>query len=508
MLSTKNAGRCYGVKGGTGMSKTAAAVFMGLSFAMIGGAANAASHREAPFITEQPKVDGTDFYMFRSYETGRDSFVTLVADYVPLQDAYGGPNYFALDSNALYEIHIDNNGDAKEDITFQFRFTNTLYKKDGLKLSVGGKDVAIPLIQAGAVSAGDSSKLNVTQTYTVDIVHGNRRSARSSITNANGGGTTFTKPVDNIGQKTLPDYEAYAAQYLYDINIPGCATPGRMFVGQRKDPFVVALGRTFDLINLNPTGPNNANRDDLADKNVTALALEVPIACLTAGSEPVIGAWTTASLRQGRLLVPNPESGNDKAQKPGGAWSQVSRLGMPLVNEVVIGLKDKDKFNSSKPQNDAQFADYVTNPTLPALIEILFPAAPAPTNFPRKDLVATFLTGIKGLNQPTKVTASEMLRLNTSIAPKAAGAQSNLGALTGDFAGYPNGRRPGDDVVDISLRVAMGVLCTLNDPATFGCVPTDAPAGSAALTDGAYVDAGFFNVTFPYLKTPLRGAPN
>ena len=505
MLNLKETAPCGGVEGRSAMSKAIAAVVIGVGFVILAGGANAASHREAPFITEQPKVDGTDFYMFRSYETGREAFVTMVADYMPLQDAYGGPNYFAMDSNGLYEIHIDNNGDAKEDITFQFRFTNTLAN---VALPIGDKQIAIPLVQAGQVTAGDSSKLNLTQTYTLDVVRGNRRSARSAVTNANGGGTTFTKPIDNIGQKTLPNYEAYAAQYVYDINIPGCTTPGRMFVGQRKDPFVVALGRTFDLINLNPLGLNNANRDDLADKNVTALALEVPVACLTAGSEPVIGGWTTASLRQGRLLIPNAEAGYNKAQKAGGAWTQVSRLGMPLVNEVVIGLKDKDKFNGSKPQKDAQFLDYVTNPTLPALIELLFPGAPAPKNLPRKDLVATFLTGIKGLNQPANVTPSEMLRLNTSIAPTAAGAQSNLGALTGDNAGYPNGRRPGDDVVDISLRVAMGVLCTLNDPATFGCVPGDAPAGTAPLTDGANVDSSFFSQTFPYLKTPLPGSPN
>ena len=237
MPTIKEATRCRGFNSGTGLSKAVASALLGACFTVIGGGAIAASHREAPFITEQPKVDGTDFYMFRSYETGREAFVTLVADYVPLQDPGAGPNYYFMDPKALYEIHIDNDGDAKEDITFQFRFTNTL---NNVALPVGGKQVAIPLTQAGAVSAGDSSKLNVTQTYTVDIVRGNRRSARTRIANADGGGTIFTKPVDNIGQKTLPNYEAYAAQYLYNITIPGCATPGRMFVGQRKDPFLPA----------------------------------------------------------------------------------------------------------------------------------------------------------------------------------------------------------------------------------------------------------------------------
>jgi hypothetical protein len=180
---------------------------------------------------------------------------------------------------------------------------------------------------------------------------------------------------------------------------------------------------------------------------------------------------------------------------------------MPLVNELVIGLKDKNKFNNSQPKDDAQFADYVTNPTLPALLEILFGSAgvKAPTNFPRTDLVAAFLTGVSGLNQPANVTASEMVRLNTSIAPTAFGAQSRLGVLGGDNAGFPNGRRPGDDVVDIELRVAMGVLCTLN---IGGCKPADAPAGSLHYTDGAFVSDQFFHNVFPYLHAPLKGSPN
>ena len=182
---------------------------------------------------------------------------------------------------------------------------------------------------------------------------------------------------------------------------------------------------------------------------------------------------------------------------------------MPLVNEVVIGLKDKDKFNASKPKDDGQFADYVTNPTLPALIEILFSSAGvrAPTKFPRQDLVTAFLTGVPGLNQPAGVVASEMLRLNTSIAPLPKGSQNPLGVLAGDNAGFPNGRRPGDDVVDISLRVAMGVLCTLNMPSAFGCVAADAPSGALALTDnGTATSDAMFSAAFPYLATPLPGA--
>ena len=184
---------------------------------------------------------------------------------------------------------------------------------------------------------------------------------------------------------------------------------------------------------------------------------------------------------------------------------------MPLVNEVVIGMDDKDRFNASKPADDGQFLTYVTNPTLPALIQSLFPSAPAPTNVGRSDLVAAFLTGIAGVNQPKNVVASEMLRLNTSIAVTPAATQSALGVAAGDNAGFPNGRRPGDDVVDLSLRVAMGALCSLTgagDALKVGCKPSDAPAGTAALTDGVRKTAADFQTTFPYLKAPLSGSFN
>jgi hypothetical protein len=471
-------------------------------------AAFASSHREAPFITTVPKVDGTDFYMFRSYEPGRGDFVTVIADYLPLQDGYGGPNYFQLDADALYEIHLDNDGDGREDLTFQFRFKNNLAD---LALPINGKSVSIPLIQAGGIAAGNTSALNVKESYTIDLVRADRRSGQHfAVTDAQSGARDFSKPVDFIGTKTfgsVAGYEAYAATHIHSINVPGCNTPGRVFVGQRKDPFVVNLGRTFDLINLNPLA-TSGGVNDLADKNITAIVMELPIACVAKQGDPVIGGWTTASMRQVRLLDGTPRSGNNEVSKQGGPWVQVSRLGMPLVNEVVIGLKDKDKFNGSRPKDDAQFADYVTNPTLPALIEILFgdAGAKAPTKFPRQDLVVAFLTGIPGLNQPANVRPSEMLRLNTSIAPTPKGSQNTLGVLAGDNAGFPNGRRPGDDVVDASLRVAMGVLCTLNNPAVFGCVPSDAPAGGLALTDGgANISDAMFDGSFPYLRTPIAG---
>jgi len=492
---------------------------------MVAQPSQASSHREAPFITTAPKVDATDLYMFNSYEQGRSGFVTLVANYLPLQDPYGGPNYFKMDPNALYEIHIDNDGDAREDITFQFRFKNNL---KGITLPIGGKDVAIPLTQAGSVSDPNAAALNVNETFTVDVVRSGRRNAhRSAITNASGGSAVFDKPSDNIGTKTIPNYAAYAAKHIYNVNIPGCSTPGKLFVGQRQDPFAVNLGVIFDLVNTtvdvtNPANNNLGGPGDLDDKNVTTMALEVAASCLVASgsNDKVIGAWTTASLRQGRLLSDSPKKGHQTTSKDGGAWTQVSRLGMPLVNEVVIGLPDKDKFNSSRPKDDGQFAEYVTNPTLPALLEIALGAPGiAPTNFPRNDLVTTFLTGIEGVNKPANVTPSEMLRLNTSI-PAVPEAQQNRLGIVGnilaggsDNAGYPNGRRPKDDVVDISLVAVMGGLCVANgngNALKFGteCKPSAAPLGMKAFGLHDAVDQAQITLLpgFPYLNTPIPGA--
>jgi hypothetical protein len=482
--------------------------------------AHAASHREAPFIAGHPQVDGTDFYMFNSYETGRAGYVTIIADYVPLQDAYGGPNYFALDPDALYEISIDNNGDAKEELTFQFRFNNQLLNGSGAALTVGNASVAIPLINFGAISAGNNGSLNRLETYTVSLVTGSRRGGTAAaVTNAADGTSTFTKPVDNIGNKSIPNYTTYANQYIYNVNIPGCTPPSgtfpRVFVGQRKDPFYVNLGEVFDLINFNPLGARNSRQNVLANKNITAIALEVPASCLM-GSSTIIGGWTTASLRQGRLIDGIAPTYTTPA-KEGGPWAQVSRLGMPLVNELVIGLKDKNLFNASQPANDTQFLTYVTNPTLPALIQVLYNVTPPAT--PRNDLVAVFLTGVSGVNQPSGVTPSEMLRLNTAIPATAAANQNDLGALQCfvngtltlsnpgcDPAGFPNGRRPIDDVVDIALRAAEGVLnpSGANHPAAADAVNDGAQLPGAAAGAGASTD---FQVVFPYLKAPIPGAP-
>ncbi len=477
--------------------------------ALLAPAVHASSHREAPFITEHPKVDATDFYMFRSYEGGRDGFVTLLANYQPLQDSYGGPNYFYLDPEALYEIHIDNNGDAQEDLTFQFRFNNAFQTA---RIAVGGQQIPVPLLALGRITgtAPDSqdSVKNLIETYTVGVIRGGRRATSPQLaSNPATSATTFRKPLDNIGEKTFANYAAYADSHIFPISVPGCAAAGRVFVGQRRDGFRIPLGEVFDLINLNPVGPANGIEalDDVRDKGVTTIALELPISCLIVGGQPIIGGWTSASLRRARTLnaAPGgtstvPNSTGPGSALEGGAFVQVSRLGVPLVNELVIGLGDKDRFNASEPRNDGQFAAYVTNPTLPELIEILFSSAgvQAPNEFPRTDLVAAALTGITGLNQPPNVVPSEMLRLNTSTVVTAAASQNRLGVLGSDTAGFPNGRRPGDDVVDALLRVFMGALLT----------PAQAPSGQLPLVDGVEVNASQFRTTFPYLQTPVPGA--
>ncbi len=521
-------------------------VALACALATAGGASFASSHREAPSITNTPKADGTDFYMFRSYETGRADYVTLIANYVPLQDPYGGPNYFKMDPNALYEIHIDNNGDAREDLTFQFRFQNTL--RD-ITVPALGSNVSIPLTQGGFITGLNSPASNVRETYTVTVVRGDRRTGtRAAVTNASGGSATFDKPVDYIGTKTFTgtSYAAYAGAHIYNVAIPGCSIPGKVFAGQRQEAFAVNLGPIFDLVNAplsvitDPTLINAAAANSIQDKNVTSLALEVHKDCLTSApgattsTAATIGGWTTASLRQGRLLSGSPRNtAHENNSLNAGPWVQVSRLGMPLVNEVVIGLKDKDRFNASQPRNDTQFAQYVTNPTLPVLIGVAYgfnAGELAPTNAGRVDLQTVFLTGIAGVNQMATITPSEMLRLNTAIPPVPFASQNRLGIvgniLAGgsDNAGFPNGRRPKDDVVDVALVAVMGGLCLANGNGNalgFGaaCNPS---AVSAALTpagtngfptvfnlhDGADQAVVPLLSSFPYLNTPNPGASN
>jgi hypothetical protein len=463
--------------------------------------AAASSHREAPLVAEMPKVDATDFYLFRSYEPGRESTVTLIANYLPLQDSYGGPNYFTLDPDAFYRIHLDRQGDGVEDLTFQLRFRQGLRH---LAVPVGDKTIEVPLANLGPVAQKVDGDQNVVETFTLQVLRGRVDGPGTGgfATNLADGGTLFRKPMDNVGEKSIPDYAAYAGQFVQAFSIPGCAGSGRVFAGQRRESFAVNLGEIFDLVNLeNPLGDRDAIENEIGDKNVTTIALEVPIGCLVGNAGPVVGGWTSAWLPRTRSFRSRPSFAQPELKSA--ELAQVSRLGMPLVNEVVIGLTDKNRFNASRPADDAQFADYVTNPTLPELLEILFGVS-APDHFPRTDLVAAFLTGVPGLNQLGG--PAEMLRLDTSTAPVARAAQNNLGVIGGDAAGFPNGRRPGDDVVDIELRVAMGLLCHAF-PGAF-CEPADAPSGDLPYTDGTLQDASQFDAAFPYLTTPIPGSPH
>ena len=526
--------------------KYLSAVIGTLCAGLIAGNSMASSHREAPNISRLPSLDSTDFYAFNSYESGRGSYVTLIANYIPVQEPSSGPNYYTMDPSALYSIHIDNTGDAVEDLTFNFRFSETLPNSgEGLKLTIGpssnSQSVAVPLKNIGGISAGDNSNVNFMESYSLQMVTGKRRTGTTAdVKNAANDSTTFAKPLDYIGNKSFGSaagYKAYADSFIYNIAIPGCSTNGRVFVGSRKDAFVVNLSKTFDLVNYVPVEGDSApgagdgggfpggitqsvNNDSLKGKNVTEIALEIPKACLTGTGNGTIGTWTTASLPQARIL--NPKATFSKTAVNGGAWTQVSRLGSPLVNELVIGLKDKDRFSSSEPKDDGQFAAYVTHPSLPELLNILFKGAVnttlganlstlAPTNFPRNDLVAAFLTGFAGVNQLATVTGSEMLRLNTGIAATSVSQQSNFGVVGNDLAGFPNGRRPGDDVVDIALRVMMGRLCypipVAGVQTNLGlCAEADASVGNVAFTDGAPINASMTTTAFPYLADPLTGS--
>jgi len=392
--------------------------------------------------------------------------------------------------------------------------------------------------------------LDHLETYTVSVIRGDRRhGSKSRAINGATGNRTFTKPFDYSGTKTFSapgGYAAYANSFIHDINIPGCDAPGRVFVGQRNEAFKISLGEIFDLVNFVPVEGDSApgagdnggfpggvtqdpERNILARNNVTSIALEIHQDCLTQGDETVVGAWTTASLRQINILNPRPTF--LRPEVSGGRLVQVSRLSAPLVNELFIGYDRKDRFNSSEPKDDGQFLTFVTNPGFPAILDILFRDAVnntlsavnpdfvpfdnlAPGNFPRNDLVAAFLTGFTGVNQFATVTPGEMLRLNTAIDATPRDQQSTFGVAGGDFAGFPNGRRPGDDSVDIALRVAMGVLChdlpigEGGAPANLQlCSPQDAPVGAVPFTDGAPLSASEFNNSFPYLLTPYPGSP-
>jgi hypothetical protein len=461
------------------------------------------SHGEAPNTASHPQTDVTDVYAFRSYETGRDQFVTLIANWNPRENSYGGPNFYPLDTKSFYNIHIDHTGDGRAEMTYQFVFHNELPNNGtGIALNIRGHNNPIALKAAGPVTSSDNSALNFLEYYRLNVV------TPLGTSPATISGTTtnyFGKPFDYAGTKTFPNYTDYVSQYYYNVDLPGCSTAGRVFVGQRREPFSINIGKIFDLINFVPVdgasgfpgGINQSSTNNIVYyTNIISTILEVPIDCVRANSsQPVIGVWATSrTINGGR---------------------QQARLGNPLVNELLIGLKDKDRWNRRNPGGDKHLLNYIMYPTFPAILDLLFRSAVnsalgtsfstiAPTNFPRSDLVAALLTGVPGLNYLSdNGKLVDLLRLNTSTAVTPAASQNTYGVIGGDSAGYPNGRRPGDDVIDIVLRVAMGVLCHANLGV---CSPNDAVVGSAAFTDGAPVSASSFNTAWPYLLTPNAGS--
>ena len=445
------------------------------------GDATASSHREAPLITEDPVADNTDTYVFVSPD--RPDTVTLVGNWIPLEEPAGGPNFHRFGDDVLYEFNVDNDGDAVEDISYEVRFHTTTKNPD--TFLVNNLPVT-PVLRNG--KATDFNNLNVIQSYTVTEVRNGRRTVL--------GQNLLTAP-PNIGPRSTPNYDALAASTVYPLRNGITA-----FAGPRDDPFFVDLGSIFDLGGLRPLNPAHllprdaeAGRDGVRGYNTHTIALQVPTS-RPVDDDPVIGVWASTYRRQVRVFT-----GRDGDRlSHAGPWVQISRLGAPLVNEVVIPLGQKDRFNAGEPSDDGRFLQYVQDPELGRLIPVLYPGAfscfPAA---PRDDLVSIFLTGIAGVNQPQGVVGSEMLRLNTSIPPTPLAQQDRLGLLAGQNDGFPNGRRLVDDVTDIELQAVAGAtpLGSCN-----GMSPNN------ALTDGVDANDRQFLPQFPYLATPHEGYAN
>lgn len=460
----------------------------------------ASSHREAPLITADPLADNTDTYAFRSTEPGRTSFVTLVANWIPFEEPSGGPHFYKFDDTVLYEIEIDNTGDGVEDISYQFRFTSQVKNPD-IVLGMASPNQALagtggiePLI----TSLNDPD-YNEPQTYSVTRI--DKTTGKKGTIIANG----LLTPPNNIGERTTPNYETALAQpAIYPL-----PNGGRVFAGQRDEGFYIDVGGIFDTLKLTSIGATGGT-DSTAGFNVNSIAIEVPIESLTrtgavpngpTATDAVIGVWATSSRQTTRVIRSSKanDDGSDE-DRNNGPFRQISRLGEPLVNEVIIPLKLKDRFNASEPANDSQFAQYVVDPQLAQLLHAVFGVAvPAA---PRNDLVAIFATGIPvnaitGPNYTTFLSDGqphEMMRLNVAIPPSS--SPSRLGLLGGDVAGFPNGRRVFDDVVDIELRAVAGG--TPFTPAT-NVAPNNTLGDGVANNDVPYL------TRFPYLGTPQSG---
>ena len=437
----------------------AAAVAVGGSAALFSAQmGSASSHREAPLITNDPKADNTDVYAFVSPDSPNTT--TLIANWLPFEEPAGGPNFYEFDENAQYDINIDNDGDAKPDITYRWTFKTTDNR---------GTDTF--LYNNGPVTELDDENLLVRQTYKLEEIRGGQ--SQTLVNNA---------PVapSNVGTASMPDYAGLRARAITPLD-----NGAQSFAGQADDPFFLDL-RVFDLLyggDLSETGA-----DTLSGYNVQSIALQVPSSDITSSNDPVVGVWSTT--QRPSMQIRNA----DGTQSFRGEYVQVSRIGMPLVNEVVVPAALKDAFNALPPAKDATVqpvVDRVNDPEVPKLIEAIY-GIPAP-KAPRDDIFSIFLTGIKGLNMPKgEVQPAEMLRLNTSIPP--AEEPNRLGVLGGDNAGFPNGRRLSDDVVDIEIQ------------ALEGAVRTGKLVKALAAGDGVNENDLPFGETFPYVALPHSGS--
>jgi uncharacterized protein DUF4331 len=447
-------------------SVVAAAASVALGAGLLGSlgplAGRASSHREAPLVAADPQIDNTDVYAFVSPDS--PDTVTLISSWIPFEEPAGGPNFYLWAEHTNYDIRISNDGGTNADVTYRWRFT-THYRNPNTFL-----------YNTGPVTSLNDPDLNIYQTY--DLWRISRGSKRLLLNDS------IVAP-SNVGEASMPNYNGD----IFTAATKGCGQECRSWVGQSDDPFFLDL-RVFDL--LYGADLSEVGDDTLAGFNVNTFAIQVPIAQVTNGDEPVIGVWSTASRPSTRI-----ESGNGN-QGYRGKIVQVSRLGMPLVNEVVIPVGLKDYFNSSKPAADGAALPLVQDPELPHLLNAVYgtevpDSDPDTAGIQRADLISVFLTGVEDLNMPANVKASEMLRLNTAI-PPCTDACSTLGVLGGDPAGFPNGRRLSDDTIDEALRVVLGVLLT--------------PHQETADTIGDGVDENDvpFIDSFPYVAYPHSGS--
>ena len=430
-------------------------------------AALASSHSEAPGTAKDRLADDTDVYAWVAADAPQA--VTFVGNWVPLLEPNSGPNFGAFDDEAIYYINVDNTGDSRKHVRFQFKFQTI--RRTG----------ATFLYNTGPVTSLDDPDLNVRQTYTltrIEVVNGVEQETVL--------GTNLPVAPWFVGPVSMPDYASLAKAAVQDL-----AGGYRVFVGPRDDPFFVDLAAVFDLLTIRKLpGDKGKGVDGVGGYNVMTIALQAPMTKLTKdGAAPsaalannILGIWDTAERPANRTI------NADGSVSVSGPEVQVSRLGMPLVNEVVIPLQDKNKFNASEPAGDvANFGAYVVDPEPARLLNLLYGISVPPA--PRSDLVAVFATGVAGLNQPANVSPGEMIRLNLLIAPTA--SPNRFGVIAGDLAGFPNGRRLADDVVDIELRVVAGVLVD-----GFDIAPNN------QLGDGIDANDKPFLPYFPYVAPP------